>query len=153
MGSVASSRSRGSVDISLKRNSRPVAGRGADVSLKRREGDPRAPCDSAAQFRQWVGRAFTDTINDPSLPKIYQAYVLLTHKYMDFYATVPKTCRESVGSRGHRCIHGVYMETYQSLRKVELELSPLLMPGQKQMGNGTPGGTLIGLPPVPEDEL
>lgn len=140
------------MDVSLKRNSPPPTGRGADVQLKKREGDPHAPCASAAQYRQWVARAFSDTINEPTLPKLYQAYVLLSQKYWDFYATVPKACRESVGTRGHHCIHRVFMETYQALRHLELELVPMPLTDQMQVSKTTAGGTLIGLAPVPEDE-
>lgn len=127
---------------------------GDPFALNFYEKKPVVPCVHYTAFQTWVGRAILPYLHDATAASLNQLYILLTHRYMDFSVSVPKVCRESVGKHGHRCIHAVFIETYQAIRKAELELVPLPMAAQPETATMDRGnkGTLVGLPPIPEDE-
>jgi len=113
---------------------------------------PVVPCALYTAFSTWVRKAILPTLTDANPATINQAYILLTHKYMEHYVSAPKRCRECVGGRGHRCIHTVLIETYGAIRSTELEFVPLPMVGSAHSPQNAPSATAIALPPIPVDE-
>jgi hypothetical protein len=90
------------------------------------------PCAYAAKFKQWaetlclsVGAAVRQD-GAGAVVAVNQAKVLLVDKYFEWRAAAPKTHRNRTGDT-HTCLFHVFVETYRTLRAIELSLTPPLL--------------------------
>lgn len=101
-------------------------------------------CVFAQQFAQWAENLVTDAGGSLSLVAIQQAKIQLLDKYFEWRASVPKNHRDRVGSSGHYCIFQVFVSAYDTLRMVELSLTPPLFVGLGSSFRPEPRGIVIG---------
>ena len=89
-------------------------------------------CAAAQQFQQWTETLCTSVVkagrydNASAAVAVNQAKLLLLDKYFEWRAAVPKSHRNRTGE-GHTCLYHVFVETYQTLRVIELSLTPPLL--------------------------
>jgi len=84
-------------------------------------------CPYAEQFAQQAEAQYQSAWQSPSHVSINQALLQVCKKYWEWFYTVPKSHRNRVEGRGHRCIHAVFRETYERLKALELKLAPPML--------------------------
>ena len=78
-------------------------------------------CEHARRFKESADALVADAVRDPTEITLNQSMLLLTKTYWDFYESVPKVCKNHIGTRnGHICLFQVYRETWEKLRALEL---------------------------------
>lgn len=80
-------------------------------------------CLPARPFVQWCTNLTMEAGNEPTLPKVKYAKVLLTDRYFHFRASVGRNHRDV--TRTHPCLYQAFVETWESLNELELALAPL----------------------------
>jgi hypothetical protein len=84
-------------------------------------------CIYAQRFAPWADGLVQDEMQEPTPIGINQKMLLLTKKYFDWRAAVPKSHRERIGERSHVCIFHIFERTYHRLRVLELSLTPPML--------------------------
>ena len=79
-------------------------------------------CIYGKQYEAYVHEVCQTVRKDPSHITVNEGYLEIFLKYMAWYITVPKSHRNHVGERGHRCLFHVLIDGYESLRRIELSL-------------------------------
>ena len=88
-------------------------------------------CPPARPFVQWCTNLTAEAGNQPTLPKVKYAKVLLTDRYFHFRASVGRNHRDVTR---HSCLYQAFVETWESLNELELALAPLeLLPGAQHL--------------------
>jgi hypothetical protein len=104
-------------------------------------------CAFSLQYRAWALELVGRTLAECDHVKIAQAKVMLLDKYYEWKTAIPKNHR-----RRHLCILDVLDEAYQTLKAVELSLTPpqLYLPAptkrerkKKEIPN-EPTGSILG---------
>ena len=84
-------------------------------------------CTFAEQFARQTEEQYQLAARDTNHVSINQALLQVCKKYWEWFYAVPKSHRLRVDSRGHRCIHAVFRETYDRLKALELTLAPPML--------------------------
>lgn len=84
-------------------------------------------CTFAEQFARQAEEQYQLAARDTNHVSINQALLQVCKKYWEWFYAVPKNHRLRVDSRGHRCIHAVFRETYDRLKALELTLAPPML--------------------------
>lgn len=84
-------------------------------------------CIHARHFGSWADSLCQDEMAAPSHIGINQKMLLLTKKYFEWRAVVPKAHRDRVGERSHICIFHVFERAYHQLMVLELSLTPPML--------------------------
>lgn len=91
--------------------------------------ETRQRCIYAQHFESWATALYQDEVTAPTLMGINQKILLLTKKYFEWRAVVPKAHRNHIGERSHTCIFSVFEQVFHQLKVLELSLNPpLLLP-------------------------
>ena len=97
-----------------------------DANLPRSE-KKEQQCIYAQRFAPWADGLVQDEMRDPTPVGINQKMLLLTKKYFEWRAEVPKAHRDRIGERSHICIFHIFERTYHRLRVLELSLTPPML--------------------------
>lgn len=84
-------------------------------------------CVFAQRLFDWSSELVASVSNNASIVFVNQAKVLLLDKYFEWRSFVPKSHRNRLGAIGHSCIFQVFCEAYESLKVVELSLTPPML--------------------------
>ena len=84
-------------------------------------------CIYARHFGAWAAALCQDELRNPTHIGINQKMLLLTKKYFEWRATVPKAHRDRIGERSHTCIFHVFERVYHELMALELSLTPPML--------------------------
>ena len=105
-------------------------------------------CEYAQAFTGYAQEVCQAALANATHVTLNQALLQLTKKYWEFYYVVPKRHRHQVGERGHRCIHAVFQQYYEVLKRKELQLQPpmLFVPAP-------PPGQVLPSPPLLPDSF
>lgn len=95
-----------------------------EVVLPREKEDQ---CIYAKHFALWADAMYQEEAKSPTLVGINQKMLLLTKKYFEWRAVVPKAHRDRVGERSHICIFHIFERTFHGLKVLELALSPPML--------------------------
>lgn len=84
-------------------------------------------CIYAQQYDAYLRIACQDALNNPTHLVLNECYLEMFKKFMEWRTVVPKSHRNRIGEKGHRCLFHVLEKYYQLLRLKELALpSPKL---------------------------
>jgi hypothetical protein len=84
-------------------------------------------CVYAQHFALWADALYQDEVRTPTTIGINQKMLLLTKKYFEWRAAVPKAHRDRVGERSHICIFHIFERTFHRLKVLELSLTPPML--------------------------
>lgn len=84
-------------------------------------------CIYAQHFERWAAPFYQEEARRPSLLGINQKMLLLTKKYFEFRAAVPRSHRDRIGERSHVCIFHIFERYYQRFKVLELGLAPPML--------------------------
>lgn len=84
-------------------------------------------CEYAQAFTGYAEEVCQAVLQNATHITLNQALLQLTKKYWEYYYVVPKRHRYQVGERGHRCIHAVFQQYYEVLKRKELQLQPPML--------------------------
>lgn len=100
--------------------------RHSDFSFQEKD-DEVTSCSYAEQFTHYADEQYQAATRSPSHILLNQALLQVCKKYWEWFYVVPKSHRNRVDGRGHRCIHAVFRETYERLKTLELTLDPPIL--------------------------
>lgn len=81
-------------------------------------------CAHAQAFSEWADVLCANVEAHPSGWAINQAKLVLSERYFEWYAVVPRKHRETVRDRAHRCIFHVFRDAWLWLRQIQLTVDP-----------------------------
>ena len=84
-------------------------------------------CLYAQKFSEWTEELCAKTTRNPDIVSVNQAKLLLLDKYFDWRTVVPKAHRARISTSGHACIFQVFTKAYESLKAIELTLTPPML--------------------------
>ena len=84
-------------------------------------------CSYARHFGRWAEGPYQEEARSPTHIGINQKMLLLTKKYFEGRAAVPKRHRDRVGERSHVCIFHIFERFYQRYMVLELSLTPPML--------------------------
>lgn len=99
-------------------------------SLWNRHADFRLPekkkdnCVYAREFSEWTNDLCAKVKQSPNIVAVNQGELSLLKKYFEFRNSVPRNHRDRLGKVGHECIFQVFERAFESLREIELKLTP-----------------------------
>jgi hypothetical protein len=86
-------------------------------------------CIYAQHFGSWTEVLYQEEAQAPTLMGIHQKMLMLTLKYFEWRAVVPKAHRDHISERRHICIFSIFERMFHQLKVLELSLNPpLLLP-------------------------
>lgn len=84
-------------------------------------------CIHAEHFLSWAEALYRDEISAPTIIGINQKMLLLTKKYFEWRAVVPKSHRDRIGERSHVCIFHIFERIFYQLKALELAMHPPML--------------------------
>jgi len=84
-------------------------------------------CIYAQHFATWADTLYQEEVSGPTHIGINQKMLLLTKRFFEWRASVPKAHRDRISGRGHICIFHIFERTFHRLRVLELSLTPPML--------------------------
>lgn len=84
-------------------------------------------CEYAQKFADSIAPLIEKAVAKGEIVTINQAVLLVTHRFFEWRAYVPKSHRNRVSEFGHTCIFHVFETAYQRLKLAELEMAPPML--------------------------
>ena len=84
-------------------------------------------CIYAQHFAAWAETLYQEEVQAPTHIGINQKMLLLTKKYFEWRAAVPKAHRDRISERGHVCLFPIFERTFHRLKVLELSLAPEML--------------------------
>lgn len=86
-----------------------------------------ARCIYAQHFGTWADALYQEEVPAPTHVGINQKMLLLTKRYFEWRAAVPKAHRDRISERSHICIFPIFERTFHRLKVLELSLTPPML--------------------------
>jgi hypothetical protein len=84
--------------------------------------EEREQCSFGKQYEAYVNEVCQTVQKNPSHITVNEGYLEIFLKWMEWRTAVPKSHRNHIGERGHRCIFHALESGYALLRRLELSL-------------------------------